>query len=126
MGRKKIEIDAKEVERLAGEGQAEYQIAASLGVCQDTLAARKRDVPEIAEALERGKRAARQLVETTAFQCALKAKHDHRYQTSLIFWLKTQAGWKDRQHLEITGADGGPLAVSFYLPENGRDDASRT
>lgn len=43
MGRNKIHIDASEVERLVGEGQAEYQIAASLGVCQDTLVAGKRE-----------------------------------------------------------------------------------
>jgi hypothetical protein len=44
--------------------------------------------------------------------------------TSIIFWLKSQAGWKDTQRVELTGKDGGPVqteeAVHFYLPDNGR------
>lgn len=122
MGRKKIEIDPKEVEKAAAEGLAEYQIAEALGICQDTFTKRKQDEPEIAEALKRGKRAARGRVENTAYKCALKAETDHRYQTSLIFWLKAQAGWKERQQLELTGADGAPMEVRFYLPDNGRAD----
>lgn len=27
------------------------------------------------------------------------------------FWLKTRAGWSEKQRLEITGADGGPLEM---------------
>lgn len=124
MGRKKIEIDPKEVEKAAAEGLVEYQIAEALGICQDTFTKRKQEEPEIAEALKRGKRSARGRIENTAFKCAQKAETDHRYQTSLIFWLKAQAGWKERSHIEVTGADGGPLAVHFYLPDNGREDAS--
>lgn len=29
--------------------------------------------------------------------------------TSIIFWLKSQAGWKDTQRVELTGAGGGPI-----------------
>ncbi len=29
--------------------------------------------------------------------------------TSIIFWLKSQAGWKDTQRVELTGANGGPV-----------------
>ncbi len=29
--------------------------------------------------------------------------------TSMIFWLKAQAGWKDSQRIELTGKDGGPV-----------------
>ena len=29
--------------------------------------------------------------------------------TSMIFWLKAQAGWKDTQRVELTGANGGPV-----------------
>ena len=124
MGRKKIEIDPKEVEKAAAEGLVEYQIAKELGICADTFTARKKENPEIAEALKRGKQAARGRIENVAFKCALKAEGDSRYQTSLIFWLKAQAGWKERSHIEVTGADGGPLAVHFYLPDNGREDAN--
>jgi hypothetical protein len=29
--------------------------------------------------------------------------------TCMIFWLKTQAGWKDSQRVELTGPAGGPV-----------------
>lgn len=29
--------------------------------------------------------------------------------TSMIFWLKSQAGWKDTQRVELTGKDGGAI-----------------
>jgi hypothetical protein len=29
--------------------------------------------------------------------------------TSIIFWLKFQAGWKDTQRVELTGNGGGPI-----------------
>jgi len=29
--------------------------------------------------------------------------------TSMIFWLKCQAGWKDAQRVELTGNGGGPI-----------------
>lgn len=29
--------------------------------------------------------------------------------TSIIFWLKSQAGWKDTQRVELTGNGGGPI-----------------
>lgn len=42
-----------------------------------------------------------------------------------IFWLKTRARWKEPQHVELTGKDGGPVqteaTVTVYIPANGRD-----
>jgi len=32
--------------------------------------------------------------------------------TAIIFWLKTRARWKETNSLELTGADGGPIAVA--------------
>ena len=29
--------------------------------------------------------------------------------TAQIFWLKTQAGWKETNHVELTGKDGDKL-----------------
>ena len=31
--------------------------------------------------------------------------------TAAIFWLKTQAHWKESQQVEVTGQDGGPMQV---------------
>ena len=55
MGRRKIDLDPAEVERLAAQGLAEYQIAEALGISQDTLDRRKQDSDAIAEALQRGR-----------------------------------------------------------------------
>jgi len=46
--------------------------------------------------------------ESVAFACALKAEHDPRYQTALIFWLKANAGWKEtvvQEHVETDGSE---------------------
>ncbi len=100
MGRRKIALDPAEVERLAAQGLAEYQIAEALGISQDTLDRRKQDSEAIAEALQRGRGGARGAIENVAFRCAKKAEENPRYQTSLIFWLKTWAGWSERRLFE--------------------------
>ena len=33
--------------------------------------------------------------------------------TACIFWLKTQAGWKEANILEVGGVGGGPVVLSF-------------
>ena len=45
-------------------------------------------------------------VECVAFACALKAEKDPRYQTTLIFWLKANAGWKETVVKEQVETDG--------------------
>ena len=105
MGRKKITLDPAEVERLATQGLAEYQIAEALGVSQDTLDRRKQDSAAIAEALQRGRSGARGAIENVAFRCARKAEEDPRYQTSMIFWLKSRAGWSERSLFEWLDVD---------------------
>lgn len=32
--------------------------------------------------------------------------------TAAIFWLKTRAGWKETNKVEMTGADGGPVQIA--------------
>ena len=44
-------IDPEKVRKLAASGHSQRAIAAACGVCDDTLTARKKDTPEIAEAL---------------------------------------------------------------------------
>lgn len=36
--------------------------------------------------------------------------------TSAIFWLKTRARWKETHATELTGAEGGPIAVDNSMP----------
>ena len=32
--------------------------------------------------------------------------------TAAIFWAKTRMGWRETNHTEITGKDGGPIALT--------------
>ena len=105
-GKPKKTADVAEVERLAAQGLAEYQIARALGMCPDTWTRVKREQAGVAEAHARGRRAAVGEIENVAFECAKKAKRDPKYQTSMIFWLKANAGWKDRTVIETVQSDG--------------------
>lgn len=81
-----------------------YQVRATndgtveIDVCQfvdswDTRPARSPERPVIGE------------IENVAYESAKQAKEDPRYQTALIFWLKAQAGWKERQVIETVDTD---------------------
>ena len=37
--------------------------------------------------------------------------------TAAIFWLKTKAGWKETQAVELTGKDGAPIQQATVTPE---------
>jgi len=71
-GRKPIEIDPVKVEELAADGFAEYQIAQGLGVCWNTFNARRKENPEIDEALKRGQQAALGKVENALYASAVQ------------------------------------------------------
>lgn len=65
-----------------------------------------------------------------------KGKADERVENSLysqavggdlgacIFWLKNRQPerWRDKQHLEHTGKDGGPISVRVEVVTNARDN----
>lgn len=43
--------------------------------------------------------------------------------TAGIFWMKCQAGWKEAQKVELTGAGGGPIQNVSMTPEEFREIA---
>lgn len=49
-----------------------------------------------------------------------KARKDPRA-LSAAFGILNRAGLHEKSGVELTGADGAPVAVQFYLPDNGRD-----
>lgn len=84
----------------AGLGSTQEQIAAMLGVCVDTMSKN----PESRKAWETG------LAETIAKVAGSLVKKALGGDTaSAIFYLKTQAGWKETVRSEHTGKDGGPI-----------------
>ena len=95
-GRKAINLDHNEIERLAGMGLNERQICASLGINPSTLT-RKKHIKSIKQALERGRASAIAKVSSQLFNNAMEGK-----ETSAIFFLKNRDpdNWKDRNILE--------------------------
>ena len=95
-GRKAINLDHNEIERLAGMGLNERQICASLGINPSTLT-RKKHIKSIKNALEKGRAKAIAQVSSQLFNNAMEGK-----ETSAIFFLKNRDpdNWKDRNILE--------------------------
>lgn len=95
-GRKAINLNHNEIERLAGMGLNERQICASLGINPSTLT-RKKHIKSIKQALERGRASAIAQVSSQLFNNAMEGK-----ETSAIFFLKNRDpdNWKDRNILE--------------------------
>jgi len=86
-----------QVERLASVLTLE-QIADFLGISDNTLRARMREDPKILAAYKRGKQRAIAGVATSLLQQAREGNT-----TAMIFYLKTQAGWRETQRVEHSG-----------------------
>ena len=95
-GRKAINLDHNEIERLAGMRLNERQICASLGINPSTLT-RKKHIKSIKNALEKGRAKAIAQVSSKLFNNAIEGK-----ETSIIWFLKNRDpdNWKDRNILE--------------------------
>lgn len=106
----KIKIDLAKVESLAANGLTQEQIALALGISASTLDNRKRENVEFVDAIKRGKAKGIALV-TNKLMESIKGGNI----TGMIFFLKTQAGWKETNIQEHTGADGKPIAHSVEI-----------
>jgi len=115
----KIHIDLKQVESLAANGLTDEQIASALGISRTTLANRKRENEQFVQAIKRGKAKGIALV-TNKLMESIKAGN----MTGMIFFLKTQAGWKETNVQEHTGKDGTALQapVFSFQPVKPKDD----
>lgn len=89
-GRKPWIPDLAKVEELASRGLNNEQIAACLGICEDTLYTKQRQLTEFSEAIKKGKAKGIQQVANALFEAALSGNI-----TAMIFFLKTQGGWKE-------------------------------
>jgi len=85
MGRPEIPVDQvmlDKVERFAGQGLAEYQIATMIGMSHDTFIKKKRKFPELLESLKRGKAAG-----VATISNALFGKAEEGDNIAMIFYL---------------------------------------
>lgn len=90
---------------MAGCGFKHELIAERVGIDDKTL--RKHFRAE----LDEGKANANAIVAQSLFK---KATGDGSQSvTAAIFWMKTQAGWKETSVSEVSGADGAPLVVKW-------------
>jgi hypothetical protein len=101
----KEQID--QVEKLAAVLNQD-QLADFLGMSPRTFRERMTDTPEVSAAYKKGRSAGVASVATGL----LKQARDGNT-TAAIFYLKTQAGWREKDTLEVTGADGGDLTMTI-------------
>jgi len=94
------DAERKQVEALAGVGLPHDQIGALVrdGVCTDVIR------QYFAKELKAGKAKASAKIGQTLFNRAIGGET-----AALIWWTKSQMGWKEKRAHELTGADGAPL-----------------
>lgn len=117
-GRPPVVFDAAQtaqVEALAAV-LSKGQMADYFGISETTLREVESRQPEVSDAYKRGKAKAIGNVAKNLIQQAQEGNI-----SAAIFYLKTQAGWKETQTHELTGADGAPLLsgiqVTFVKPD---------
>ena len=100
------EAQTAQVEALAAV-LSKGQMADYFGISETTLREIENRQPEVSDAYKRGKAKA---IGNVAKNLINQAQAGNI--SAAIFYLKTQAGWKETQVNEHTGVDGGPIEVS--------------
>jgi hypothetical protein len=87
-----------------------HGLCVALDCTRDTICEYEKK-PEFSDTIKKAKEKIRWFVEKELFL--------GKNPSGMIFWLKNNAGWKDKQELEHTGADGAPLdlTVNFVSPK---------
>lgn len=115
-------------------------MALILGISEATLERMAKHLPEVREALDKGMATGEAKAYQTAFQLATGYETEvktKRYDRSLRkwvvetetvkippdphmlrFWLKTQCGWRENIHLELSGPGGGPIPIEEMSPQD--------
>jgi len=104
-GRKKVNINLEDVEKLAALQCTEAEIASFLGVSLRTIERRKSQ-PVFAEAMEKGKARGRVSLRRSLWALAQKGNP-----AANIFLAKNLLGYKDYFSNEHTGPNGGPIVI---------------
>lgn len=100
LGSRKVIFDEekiKQVETMRGLGLNQVQISEVLGITDETLKSSMEEIPELKSAIMSGRAKAKLKVMETAYKMATNGKNSQL----TMFWLRTQAGWKDQ--VEVTG-----------------------
>lgn len=97
-------VDASEVSRLASYGLTQEQIADFFGLSESKLRRQFMDDPVLYDAYKKGRAEALSKVAQTVYEKAIGGNV-----ACAFFYLKTQAGWRETERVEMTGKDGGPI-----------------
>ena len=103
-GRPPFEITPKiiqQVEALAAQGLTDEEISLVIGCANSTLSLKKKQFSEFSDAIKRGKAKGIATISNALFQNAKAGDN-----TSMIFYLKCQAKWRDTQHIDLGGNVG--------------------
>lgn len=105
-GRKFKELTPEQMSQIEGLASvlSQDQMADYFGITRPTFAAMRDRDPEVALRYQRGRAKAIGSIGNGLLQQAQDGN-----MTAAIFYLKTQAGWTERQAIEHTGAEGAPL-----------------
>ena len=113
----RIDIDLAEVERLAGQGLNQIEIAHNLGIHESTLQHRIAENPEFPAAIARGRSKGIALatgVLHEILQCTdTRAKLD-----AAKFFLARRAQWSETVQNEVSGPNGGALEISITISKD--------
>jgi hypothetical protein len=104
-GRKSVNINPVELEKLCALQCTDAEIASFFGVSVRTIERRK-DQPVFAEAMERGKARGRLSLRRSLWGLAAKGNP-----AANIFLAKNLLGYKDYFSNEHSGPDGGPIMI---------------
>jgi hypothetical protein len=104
-GRKKVNIDLEQLEKLCALQCTDEELAAYFGVSPRTIERRKGH-PAFAEAIERGKARGRVSLRRNLWGLAAKGNP-----AANIFLAKNLLGYKDYFANELSGPNGDPIAI---------------
>lgn len=108
MAGKKIPINLDLVEQLSSNGATYEQIALSLGISVDTLARRRKDSAEVADAIKKGKAKGSVFVMSKLMELI-----NEKNLGAIIFYLKTQCDWKETSVIDNVSSDGSMTPKSW-------------
>ena len=131
MARKKFSReDIEKIEILAGYGMPMERIAPIFGMDREVFRENIKKNKALRNAIEKGKSQALFKATQSAFErafggevCGVDKEGNPIYKatgdtTMMIFWLKTQGRWKEPQHVELSGPNGGPISTHSLSDED--------
>lgn len=122
MARLTVESCAAKLRELSGNVAA---VARTFDVTRSSVYSFVNDHPELKAVLKEARETMKDNVESRLYADCLK--DDPSYQTSRIFFLKTQAkdrGYIEKQEVEMFGKDGGPIVTEVIVEHHKPDSAT--